>query len=647
VNSRKDTFNREKAASWLAGLTTLAYILSRFVPCTPPSQYVIDDFIDNDWSQILHVAFAQHLQFGRDIVFTYGPWGFLARGFYPPTYHLSVFVWVILSLIFWRASWRLAHCFSSHLLLSSVWIIALTAFASIPVGDDINVRFVAFAVLLLSLHFFEGDRWFTPTRALLVVSLGLLSLIKFTALLQAVIVVTVIATDIVWRHRRFPWVMPLLAASLLVFWIAAGQHLRWLGPFLIYSRELTSGYTEAMMRTTVKEASDISYFFSVAALLFTLMGNILWKRHRFGGVLALVGMCGILAIIFKQGYVRHDMHEISATTSLSVISLICLAMAWTQKQPGPRLASLFVLVAAATFASFVFSRCFSTKGLPRQLAETLYPQRILAPMRVMFSGFLQQEHEKEFASLRSKQPLSMVDGDVYVYGQTVLFANGVPYRPRPVFHGYSAYTPELAELNTSHLRGDRAAHNLLFAIKPIDSRLPSLEDGRSWPELLTLYDVKGNVGPFLLLTRAGSPRNYRLTLLQTVSARFGEKVTLPSRTDGAIWAEFDIRKSWVGTLVTTIYKPSTLTVTIMLANGEVGHFRLVPGLARSGFLLSPLIHNTAAFAALASKEGSPSLAGLEVSALTISAVTESGSTVCYKAPMQLRFYQLSTQNVSD
>jgi hypothetical protein len=46
---------------------------------------------------MLHTAFAERLQFGRDVVFTFGAWGFLYGGYHPATYSIPVFVWELFS----------------------------------------------------------------------------------------------------------------------------------------------------------------------------------------------------------------------------------------------------------------------------------------------------------------------------------------------------------------------------------------------------------------------------------------------------------------------------------------------------------------------------------------------------------------------
>jgi len=76
-------------AKWLAATTSLVFAFSRFLPFGRPGGY---NGVDDSWMQMLHLAFAERLQFGRDIVFSFGPWGFLYGGYHPATYSISVFV---------------------------------------------------------------------------------------------------------------------------------------------------------------------------------------------------------------------------------------------------------------------------------------------------------------------------------------------------------------------------------------------------------------------------------------------------------------------------------------------------------------------------------------------------------------------------
>ena len=634
----------QTALPWLAGISALFYVFSRFLPCTPPDQYPAVDDIDNAWTQALHIAFFRNFQFGRDFVFTYGPWGFISRGYHPSTHWVSMVVWIGLSVIFWRAAGRVARHFSDNQAISWLWLIAFTAFSSIPVGDDFSARLVAWAVLLLFLHFFVEEGSFTSIQIALVVSLGLLSLAKFTGLIAAAAVVAVIATDDL-RRCRFPWIVVVLGASILCFWKAAGQHWSSLAPYLLNSLRITGGYTEAMMRKGATETRDVICFLVLAASVTGLTGFVARGRPRFQGGLVLAGLGAILFLIFKEGFVRCDRHEVGATTGLLLIALASLAVTWREKRSWLRYAGVTLLSACALFASAVYSHWFSEQGLVRQLAGTFSLRSLTAPVQSAFTGSLYQHFEEDALTIRTRWPLPAVSGEVDLYtgNLTAVFAQNFRYDPRPVIQSFSAYTPELAELNASFLRTPRAPDYLFFQVKTIDGRYPSLDDGRSWPELLTRYDIRGasdGRATFLVLAHSASPREYHLELLTNMVAQFGESVPVPAVGDGPVWVEMDIKESFWGDLASTLYKPPGLQLNVSLRDYGEHRFRMIPGMARSGFLVSPFIGDNLSFGWLASTESQRALAGLEVTSLSVLADTAFGSSVCYKPPVQIRFYRL-------
>jgi hypothetical protein len=622
----------------------LFYVLSRFLPCTPPDEYPNLDNIDIAWTQALHAAFHQHLQFGREVVFTYGPWGFISRGYHPATHFVSWLLWIGLSVVFWVAGRRLAGHFSGNRLISWLWLIAFAAFASIPVGDDFNLRVVAWSMLLLITHFFVEESSFTPTQIALVISLGLLSLTKFTGFIAAAVVILVMAVDDLTR-RRFPWSLPVFGASILCFWLAAGQSWSSFMPYLANSWRLTSGYTDAMMRYRVGERRDEIWYLLLAIANARLIGTVAWGRFRLRSGLVVISLAAILFLLFKGSYVRPDRHEISAANGLVLVALAGLAVAWREKNRWLAFAGTAVLVACVIFGSLAFNRWFPENKLPRQLAATFGFHSLSAPIRTAFADSLQQHFDADDAAERERLPLPSVPGttDIFPWDLTPILARGLTYHPRPILQSYTAYTPELAEMNAAFLRSTNAPENVFFGINPIDGRYPALDDGRSWPVLLTSYDVRDiskSNATLLVLARSATARAYHLEPLTNVAAQYGETVTVPDAGGHPVWVEMDINKSLKGTIISTLFKPSVVQLKVSLRDGSQIGSRIIPGLARSGFLLSPFIGNTMSFAALAAKDLQQPLAGLEVATMCVSVDPFSGSSSDYRSPIQIRFYRL-------
>ncbi len=526
-----------------------------------------------------------------------------------------------------------------------LWMMGCIGVAGLPVDQDFDVRLDAWVLILLFLHFFTNEAAFSLAKILLVASLGWLGMTKFTGLLMAAGIVLIIAADDVLRHRRFPWVVAVFGFSVLFFWLAAGQRLGSFGPFLCNSWRITGGYTEAMMCGGETELRDAGFFWLAAAAACAPAGLAAFLKYRRFGALPLIGFGFVLFLAFKHGFVRHDQHESEAVLVVLLIGLMGLAAAWPVLQGrSGRVALMGWLlgIIILAYASLSFGRCVPGKGLFARFVETLAPRVVLAPAKLFYNASdLKTAYENRLAEIRDEYPLPELNGgvDVYPWDQAVIFAHGLRYTPRPVFQSYSAYTPALAEMNAAHLRSRRAADNLLFTLQTLDGRFPSLDDGRSWPELLTRYDVQGATKAFVLLKKSATPREYHLAPLKDSLIHFAEPVALPAASNGPVWAELEINKTPLGTLLSALYKPPTLVLAVSLRDGQRLYFRLIPGMTRSGFLLSPLINDNASFVALAAHDGR-SLTGAEVTSVTVFALTQSGSTACYQSPMRLRCYRL-------
>src|SRR5262249_50838174 len=130
--------------------------------------------------------------------------------------------------------------------------------------------------------------------------------------------------------------------------------------------------------------------------------------------------------------------------------------------------------------------------------------------------------------------------DVLSHAQWMLLSHDdVAWSPRPVFQPYQATSPSLQELNAEALR-TRGADTLIADFTPVDGRWPTLDLGRSIPELLRWYDVRELPGEFLVLKRRATPRAVALTPAKTVRVPLGTTVRVPSAGKGPVWVTIEI-----------------------------------------------------------------------------------------------------------
>ena len=78
------------------------------------------------WVRVLQEGFLSHKAFGRDIVFTYGPWGFAVLPFYHPSlFGLQMTIQGLLCLLLMVATWRIGRSVSPRAAISLPAAVAL------------------------------------------------------------------------------------------------------------------------------------------------------------------------------------------------------------------------------------------------------------------------------------------------------------------------------------------------------------------------------------------------------------------------------------------------------------------------------------------------------------------------------------------
>lgn len=73
-----------------------------------PWQPAVSMGLDYAWGLVLNVVHEQEMQFGRDVVFNYGPWGFVEQALYYPATRKLVLVFNALLIVLWTLSMWLA-----------------------------------------------------------------------------------------------------------------------------------------------------------------------------------------------------------------------------------------------------------------------------------------------------------------------------------------------------------------------------------------------------------------------------------------------------------------------------------------------------------------------------------------------------------
>ena len=582
--------------------------------------------LDPSWMLGLNQAIAQGLAFGKDIIFSYGPYSSIYTEAYHPatnlmmiggSLYLAVSWWVCLFLLMNGVQWR--------------WILALCICLSgmIYARDSL---FFSYPLLvgLATYKTLDSDRKISPYApyffALLFAPFGLLPLIKASLLIFCLAVLALCFVYILACKRNILAIICLMTPviSMFLFWSGSGQLPVNLPDFLINTVLMASGFTDAMGL----DGNPVEIILYMLGCVLICVSTLCQKQIRPDSRLFILSLFLVfLFFSFKSGFIRHNVHAFIPATSILIAALI-LPFAFRSKMALP-LVIFSLLIWAYIINHYTNISVF--KNIRANSTTTWHGLK----SRMTDNKWLKQNYDLSITFMKNQASLPVLQGttDIYSSKQTYLISSENTWSPRPIIQSYSAFSPMLARKNAQHLQGINAPDNIIFKMEPIDGRIPSLEDGASWPLLLANYQPTHVENDFLFLRKIHTPATSQgLTLLKQEKHYLKELVKVPGKGQ-PVFAEITIKPTLFGYLTSTVLKPGQLTIVFELADGTRRQYRIITNMAKSTFLISPLVENTLEFAMLYRDENA--LNAKVVKAISIAAT--SGSSWQWEKEYSIQF----------
>lgn len=589
----------------IALLPFLAIMLSGFVPLVRPWQGN-----DLDWAVLYHRFFVSGAQFGVDVGFTYGPWGFLWAAYDPRTFAISCVCWICIALATSAVLYRIFDTPDAPLWARSVGLIA----AAISLGGNYtlapDIRLMMLPALLLLYHFLFQSERIDAAKLLLASALGLVVLIKFTYLVAAAMVLFGITLDELMRpstRRGFSLLRAFAPATafsfiMIMLWLVAGQRLSNFAAWIASSAQITAGYAEVMGIRSVDETPQLIRALLALAAIFATAGIVAFRQlpTRRAALFAAVFFM-LLVLVFRSGFVRHDYHEqITAGILLAMAPAICW-IAW-HRIPSPRLRfGLCAATMASTLTACAYSFQFGGQSLPQQLYQTTFrdvADETIETIRLARGLPLRQRlsWEKKWDDLAGRGNWPSVVGTVEQFPDfsPELLGSTLDHVARPTIKGIAAYTPYLSEMNARKLAGPNAIRNLLFRVAIFEQRMPTMDDNRSWPAILSGYDYLQDAGDNLHLIKRPADRSLQFSPFLVQTAKLNQPLSIPPALPIAsgkrlLRAKIDFHRRPAGQLLAGLYRPPHIFLNIKTRGGSRSVFRIVPPNASDGFILGPVI----------------------------------------------------------
>jgi hypothetical protein len=603
-------------AKGIGGLALCVLIACRsfLIAGQRPSLKMID--LDLSWQYALEYAATHGLRFGEQIVYTYGPLGFLTTvvGMGGFVAERVLFAWAHVSLAVYLA-FRVGFLLpKGHRYLPWVWLL-------LSPGTDVMMAAMVGVVLMSPPRPGAVMRWLEflglAAYGAIMLNCKFTNVVAWCGMLGAVALYYLLRGQ--WRSV-LPRVVPFGVLG-IADWLCSGQPLSGLPVYISNGLKISQGYdTIAIPAPT---GILIGALVAVGVLIFLGFVGV-WaspRSQRPGNLVKVLMILGCAFISWKHGFVRADLGHWFLFMRMAVPYAILLI--WACPIPAWHLRLINVRLSTARLTS-AFTVTLSTAALTLAFAGSLvhllmhtgdlkYSMQISSGLAHTFDKALSSlSPDFRLPGLADLHPdareavalpnLSRMVGaepvDMVTNTQVWALANSMNYAPRPVIQSIAAGSPNLRKMNLEHyLSPATTPRYALLQLGPIDNRHPWLEDAPLLLHLATQWRPLREEHGCVLLERNPKPRpDSWKKVSSSRSAAWGKWVEVASAPETLFSLQVETARRTYGRLKRFLYQGSHCEITLRLDTGEEITNLFVPELATEGFLVSPYFPSAGHFA---------------------------------------------------
>ena len=553
--------------------------------------------LDPSWRMALGYLFEHGMQFGHDVVFTYGPLGFVMAKTFSGIQFWNLIsgqlaLAIISATVIIRQGTRLAG--SSRLIYFGYALL-------FGVQYEDALHMVVIAIMGFELLRISGEgRKLLPV--LIAAVMAFYAQIKFTDLMLATFVVLVSCGYSLWLKRGRECTLLLLSylGAYLAIWLLCGQHLGNLPAYFQASWAISQGYQWAMgfpspITPLWKGIVVLVIMITYAAVHLKLNAN----RSR-----AVANALVLMAFIYlnwKHGFVRADGHMIG----FFICAMLPMSAYPSLLDDPDRFRFLHRWVFVAMMILSIWGIENTLWGVSRGALGILQSKVWSNIEWVIDWGATRQRYRdalsverRETDLYQTRELVGRATVDVLGEEQNVALLNKLNYLPRPVIQSYSTFMPLLAQLNYDFYISEQAPEYVIAKIQTIDERLPTMDDSLALRALVYRYDYLRSEKDFLIWKKksgAFDPAKFEPKLLQSETIPVGQAISLKPWSSQVLWLKVDLKPSLLGTIRSFLYKPPQVRLNLQDINGGNRSFLMPLPMGRTGFIVNPFIDDPSSF----------------------------------------------------
>ena len=527
--------------------------------------------LDPSWGFALNHFIHTQFKFGPDLIFTYGPLGFVAMPQLPNLMvglAMKATVWVVL---LWQlaAIWRSGRQFAAVVLVLSLiasnkvyfyyWDYLLAA-----------TILVVFVRMLLNQIDYGG-------LALLSILIALTFLVKFTAFMMSASCLVVYSASLA-RLGRFASRPERIAATGAVFlagpfaYLMYNPSLRGLFLYLKGAFYIASGYAAAMSLPTDSLNAKLG---TIACVI--LGGSVVYAVWRRLVTLRGAGIVLVATwVAFRHGFVRSGTAHAAVFFGLAIF-LFAILLAQMDFRPRDTKILTAVFIVFTVVAMFGIAE----RWRPQEVDWWSPKTNVTAALDLLHwkqeANKLDHIGDSLFTATVGNMYAPSINGKrVLVFPWDVAYAAHGEFEVVPLYtiQAYSAYTRYLDRMSAQNiLASTPPLDNVIFEFKSVDGRNPLLDVPAVWNTLFANFVPQMRKDDSLLLTPRPVPLRFVYQPLSVAEYKPGLWVSVPRATT-PVAMSIDLRPTLFGSVLTTLYKQEPVFLAVKTLSGNTAQFRV-------------------------------------------------------------------------
>ena len=538
--------------------------------------------VDPSWHQLLHYAKQNHWCFGKDILFTYGPLGFIVA---PLTDFNDILLTNSIRLsiyaLWWLAAIKILYSIDGKRYAFAFFLIVIT---SCVYRDIVHLLFTIIIFYLFISYSSKRLLWAIPVFVIAAVSLLIKFNIGFFSLIFTVFFVFIYSYKYGVRNlfTLSVFCIGYIAIVIGLFTIFSGPVIYFI-PFVKGSWELSKDYASNMALPL--SMGSLIFFLAISLAVVALLFKIKLEKKDALFILVIVGLSFFFS--YKSAFVHGDKwHLLNFFLFVGPMAAVLLTLPQFRNNKSLEYILSIQLIAilwlATHFNIFNWLQPSVVFKIKDAIAWTYSFKQV------------QEKNEKERILQRLPDNFISAVGnktiEVYPNEMCIAFANKLNFTSRYVIQSYSSYNPYLDSISSLHFINESAPDFVLMNYFLFEELHPLFQDVRTFNEIWNNYTLCHESKEYLLLKKKKNIKFKGYTVISSGKVTENETITVPE--NDMIFLKANLGLSLIGKLVEKIYKVDCPSVQITYGDGTQAMGEILWKNMAEGCLISNVPRNT-------------------------------------------------------